>query len=132
MISQLVSPVYSVPDHKQGQGVIPGLPPNSYSVLAIAAARVYHAQLGKDVTWCYSRLRGTLIFGRDNDRLINASQATFEAGKHWFRLLDADSGKPVWMFKIPSGFVYELDRPFFHAFQGMVSLLSSTVFPCTD
>ncbi|KAG5639756.1 hypothetical protein H0H81_000036 [Sphagnurus paluster] len=103
---------------------IPGVATNTYTVLGVASARIYHAQLNtKTPEWCYSRMKGTLVFGkdRDPDTIENAPMApSVQAGNHWFRLLDAVSGKPVWIFKVRSGsgFVYEIDRPFFHAFQG--------------
>jgi len=106
--------------------VIPGLSQESYTVLAAASSvRIYHAQ-SRSQEWRYSRLKGTLIFGKDNDQQTRAdSQATsLDIGKYWFRVFDEASGylKPVWVFKLPAlGFAYELDRPFFHAFQGMVS-----------
>ncbi|KAF8065161.1 hypothetical protein FPV67DRAFT_1419032 [Lyophyllum atratum] len=101
---------------------IPGLPCDTYAVLAVASARVYHAHLSTKIPeWCYSRMRGTLVFGRDNephDPLKSRAPAAVDPASHWFRLLDETSGKPVWVFKVPTGFAYELDRPFFHAFQG--------------
>jgi Wiskott-Aldrich syndrome protein len=116
MISQVVRA-----ELKQQSAVfIPGLLPNSYSILAAASARVYHAQLSpKSAEWCYSRLRGTLLLGRDTVQVEDPQSV--EAENHWFRLLDADSGKPVWMFRIHTGFSYQVDRPFFHVFQGRVS-----------
>ena len=109
--------------------VIPGLSQESYTVLAAASSvRIYHAQ-SRSHEWRYSRLKGTLIFGKDNDQQTRSdSQATsVDVGKYWFRVFDATSRilKPIWVFKLPAlGFVYELDRPFFHAFQGMVSIVS--------
>ncbi|KAF8062239.1 hypothetical protein FPV67DRAFT_1421804 [Lyophyllum atratum] len=101
---------------------IPGLPSDTYAVLAVASARVYHAHLStKTPEWCYSRMRGTLVFGKDNephDPLKSQAPGTVDPASHWFRLLDEKSGKPIWVFKVPAGFAYELDRPFFHAFQG--------------
>ncbi|RDB19730.1 Wiskott-Aldrich syndrome 1 [Hypsizygus marmoreus] len=120
----LTQPISPVPPPFLNTPPILGLLSGSYAVLAVASARIYHAQLGpKPVVWCYSRMRGTLVFGKDlspdaYDHPLKASPIGLEASRHWFRLLDADSGKPIWMFKIPAGFVYELDRPFFHAFQG--------------
>ncbi|KAF5384440.1 hypothetical protein D9615_003336 [Tricholomella constricta] len=103
------------------------LSPDTYTILAVASARIYHAQLNTKVPeWCYSRMRGTLVFGMDSqpaDRLANRFGApptpnVVEPVTYWFRLLEAASGKPTWMFKVHEDFVYELDRPFFHAFQG--------------
>ncbi|KAG5723887.1 Wiskott-Aldrich syndrome like protein [Termitomyces sp. T112] len=122
MMSQLMSAPYPPVLELRPSTVVSGLAPDSYTIIAVANARIYHANLGtKTPEWCYSRMRGILVFGRDcepGDRPGQRSSVPSEAGNHWFRLLDATSGKPVWLFKIPIGFVYELDRPFFHAFQG--------------
>lgn len=64
------------------------------------------------------------MFGQDcetGERSGQRPPAPIEAGSYWFRLLDPTSGKPIWMFKILAGFVYEVDKPFFHVFQGKVS-----------
>ncbi|KAG5340225.1 hypothetical protein C0989_002457 [Termitomyces sp. Mn162] len=123
-MSQLMSAPYPPVLELRPSTVVSGLAPDSYTIIAVANARIYHANLGtKTPEWCYSRMRGILVFGRDcepGDRPGQRSSVPSEAGNHWFRLLDATSGKPVWLFKIPIGFVYELDRPFFHAFQGKV------------
>lgn len=119
MISQVI--------HAQRPAVfVAGLLPDSYTVLAAASARVYHAQLSpKNAEWCYSRLRGTLVLGKDTAQVEdplrgphNHDNTTTEAEDHWFRLLDTESGKAVWMFRFYTGFSYQLDRPFFHVFQG--------------
>lgn len=113
--STMISP--SVAYQQQAVDMVPGLPLNTYSVLATASARVYHAQNLKGSGWCYSRLKGTLVFGKN----IMASVPVDAAENHWFRLLDENSGKAVWIFQIPSGLAYQQDRPFFHVFQGRVS-----------
>jgi len=122
MISQVLNAEYKSPTV-----VIPGLSPNSYDVLAVASARVYHAQLAiKNAEWCYSRLRGTLVFGMDRVQVgdvvgpYHRDNGVVQPEHHWFRLLDPKSGRPVWMFKIHTGFSYQVDRPFFHVFQGRV------------
>ncbi|KAG6889948.1 hypothetical protein C0995_013475 [Termitomyces sp. Mi166 len=126
MMSQLISAPYPPVLELRPSTVISGLAPDSYTIIAIASARIYHAQLAtKTPEWCYSRMRGTLVFGRDSEpgehsEPGNKPPVPNEAGNHWFRLLEPTSGKPIWMFKVPAGFVYELDRPFFHAFQGKV------------
>ncbi|TFK36643.1 hypothetical protein BDQ12DRAFT_570577, partial [Crucibulum laeve] len=90
--------------------------PHSYAIHAAASARIYHAQLNaKQCQWSYSRLKGTLFFGNDKD----TDTPPNEAERYWFRLIDDVSGKTVWMFKVPLGIDYEVDRPFFHVFQGM-------------
>lgn len=96
-----------------------GLEQNPYTIIAVAGARVYHTKLqSKDNQWNYSRWKGTLTLGRDLDTPHSIAQGTSEAEKHWFRLADVESGRTVWMFKFPENFEYELDRPFFHVFQG--------------
>jgi neural Wiskott-Aldrich syndrome protein len=126
MISQAINTKH---EHSPA-AFVPGLLPNSYSILASASARVYHAQLRpKNAEWCYSRLRGTLVLGKDSNAVhiedpLRPNNSIVEAESHWFRLLDAESGKPVWMFKFYPGFSYQLDRPFFHVVQGRVSCAS--------
>ncbi|KAF9453318.1 hypothetical protein P691DRAFT_658805 [Macrolepiota fuliginosa MF-IS2] len=116
--------------------VLPGVAPDSHILYAIAGARVYHStQLTNNGSqWTYSHLKGTLAFGRDK-RCTAPETATVEQiiaqnrgegeepnGEWWFQLVDDEAGKVAWKFKIPlnSGakFNYELDRPFFHVFQG--------------
>lgn len=98
---------------------------NSYTVHALATARIYHTQVNsKPCQWDYSRLRGTLVFGQDKGGV--SSTTGLETGgieTLWFRLLDEISGKTVWVFKFPSGFKYQVDRPFFHLFLGRVDKL---------
>ncbi|GLB39822.1 hypothetical protein LshimejAT787_0703320 [Lyophyllum shimeji] len=122
MMSQLVSPCRPVLDSDRASMAIPGLSPDTYAILAVASARIYHAQLTSKIPeWCYSRMRGTLVFGKDNvpnDRGAGKVPTATEPVSYWFRLLDETSGKAIWMFKVQAGFAYELDRPFFHAFQG--------------
>jgi Wiskott-Aldrich syndrome protein len=87
--------------------------------------------------WAYSHLKGTLVFGRDRcspgfeaatvDEIVASSQREGgdPSGEWWFQLVDDEAGKVLWKFKLPldpgSKFSYELDRPFFHVFQGSVS-----------
>ena len=105
-------------------GMASGLEQKPYAIIAVAGARVYHTKLQeKDNQWNYSRWKGTLTLGRDLDTPESLAQGTSEAEKHWFRLADVESGRTVWMFKFPENFEYELDRPFFHVFQGRVCLL---------
>jgi len=100
-------------------GIASGLEQKPYTIIAVAGARVYHTKLQeKDHQWNYSRWKGMLTLGRDLDTPENLAQGTSEAEKHWFRLADIESGRTVWMFKFPENFEYELDRPFFHVFQG--------------
>lgn len=87
--------------------------------------------------WVYSHLKGTLVFGQDNhsgtsetttvEQIVVPSRNEGEPkGDWWFQLVDDEAGRVVWKFKIPLGagakFNYELDRPFFHVFQGSVSI----------
>jgi len=122
-MSQLTPPSTSEDKHRRIN--IFGLSPNIYKVYAVGSARVYHTQFGaKHNDWTYSRLKGLLVFGKD--RVIHSSEASSgshvatDAEKYWFRLVDETSGKTVWMFKVPAGFEYHLDRPFFHIFAGRV------------
>lgn len=83
--------------------------------------------------WIYSHLKGTLVFGRDKsstgteattvEELAASNRGEDEpSGEWWFQLVDDEADKVVWKFKLPlspgSKFSYELDRPFFHVFQG--------------
>lgn len=117
---------HSIAYQQQAVDIVPGLPPNTYSVLATASARVYHAQNLKGSEWCYSRLKGTLVFGKN----VVDTGPVDGAENHWFRLLDEISGKAVWMFQVPSGLAYQQDRPFFHVFQGRVSVRLVDQYGC--
>ncbi|KAJ7507352.1 hypothetical protein B0H11DRAFT_2185779, partial [Mycena galericulata] len=107
MISQLVSPSTKSEDKSLG---IPGLHPSTYILCATIYARVYHAAFGsKQNEWIFSGLKGSLMFGRDRG---------VDGQAYWFRLLD-ESGKTIWIFKIPEiNFEYRVDKPFFHVFRG--------------
>jgi neural Wiskott-Aldrich syndrome protein len=105
-------------------GMASGLEHNPYTIIAIAGARVYHTKLQeRDNQWNYSHWKGILTLGRDLDTPQSIAQGTSEVEKHWFRLADVESGRTVWMFKFPENFEYELDRPFFHVFQGRVNII---------
>ncbi|KAK7042309.1 Wiskott-Aldrich syndrome 1 [Favolaschia claudopus] len=113
MISQLVSPTLNI--SSDSSFVVPGLQPTAYKVYAvIPATRVYHAAFVNSkqqsaLNWTCSGLYGRLMFGKDQGSTEQA---------YWFRLLD-DSGKTIWMFKIPEqSFEYRVDKPFFHVFRG--------------
>ncbi|KAG6829919.1 hypothetical protein H0H92_002942 [Tricholoma furcatifolium] len=122
MMSQLLSPPYPPVLELLPSTAISGLPPDSYIILAVAGARIYHAPLStKTPDWCYSRMRGTLVFGRDcapGEHLGYRPPITHEASSYWFRLLDSITGKPLWLFKVSPPFFYEIDRPFFHVIHG--------------
>lgn len=109
-----VSP--SLSDFADKSNDVPGLDLGSYEFIAMASARIYHAQLGaKHGEWCYSRLKGTLVFGMDLHNTMG-----LDAEKFWFRLIDEDTAKVVWIFRFPAGLDYQVDRPFFHVIQGKV------------
>jgi hypothetical protein len=96
---------------------------NTHTIHAVASARIYHTQLNaKNGEWSYSRLKGTLRFGRDWSTKSAGQGGAQDSEKHWFSLIDKDTGRTVWMFKIPLGLDYQVDRPFFHVFQGRVRL----------
>lgn len=96
---------------------------NTHTIHAVASARLYHTQLNvKNCEWSYSRLKGTLSFGRDWSSKGASQSGAQDAEKYWFSLVDKDTGRTVWMFKIPLGLDYQVDRPFFHVFQGRVCL----------
>ncbi|KAF8893041.1 hypothetical protein BD779DRAFT_1610000 [Infundibulicybe gibba] len=122
MLSQLVSPYFT--EEKSTPDYLSGSDSPLYQVYATTPARVYHAHLGaKQPDWIYSRMKGTLVFGRDRDTRPGGAGADHRPNnnaeeEYWFRLIDEVSGKPVWVFKVPPGLNYQLDRPFFHVFQG--------------
>lgn len=96
---------------------------NTHTIHAVASARLYHTQLNvKNCEWSYSRLKGTLSFGRDWSSKSAGQGGAQDSEKYWFSLVDKDTGRAVWMFKIPPGMDYQVDRPFFHVFQGRVRL----------
>lgn len=93
--------------------------------------------------WVYSHLKGTLVFGynhycagvettiaettpasNNNNSNNNGEKAEANGGgrEWWFQLVDDETDKVVWKFKLPLSpgykFNYEFDRPFFHVFQG--------------
>ncbi|KAH6910698.1 hypothetical protein BKA70DRAFT_1271259 [Coprinopsis sp. MPI-PUGE-AT-0042] len=95
------------------------------TILATASnARIYHTQLDAQVDeWTYSRQKGTLNFGRSwTSEAATRSTIPSDSSSdspYWFTLADEATGKTVWMFQIPaSGFQYEVDKPFFHVFNG--------------
>ncbi|TFK29453.1 hypothetical protein FA15DRAFT_343874 [Coprinopsis marcescibilis] len=134
---------------------LPTEPQTAPTIHAAATARIYHTNLPTGASsssspakrrtsgssshgdggdnWTYSRLRGTVAFGRSwatanaNTRMSMAPDATLTNSDYFFTLSDATTGKTIWMFQIPSPasssmpFVYEQDRPFFHIFNGRVS-----------
>jgi hypothetical protein len=188
--------------------LVPGVPPGTHIIYAVASARIYHntqqtTQKGNNHTttsgssgsssvlnfgmrkkkswggakekdksqWVYSYLKGTLVFGQDvraapsssssglgEEDLVaferirvhatgSSSSSTTSSsrddvgprGDHWFQLVDDETAKVVWRFKVPPlgaaaggnasrKFSYEFDRPFFHVFQGSVSVTSFSFF----
>lgn len=94
---------------------------------------------GNAEEWTYSRLKGTLKFGQNYNtpngsgaadsytprrRQSGDSSASAMSGgnsQYYFALADDMTGKTIWMFQVPVSFLYEVDRPFFHVFNGRVS-----------
>ncbi|KAL0946229.1 hypothetical protein HGRIS_012488 [Hohenbuehelia grisea] len=109
MISAQLTPTAEARSHQDAIAMC--LPSNNCEIFAAASpARIYHAQFGtKGNDWTSSSLEGKLIFGCDH----------LGSDEYWFRLIDTDTNRIVWVFRVPSsGFVYEVDRPFFHVFTG--------------
>ncbi|RXW23210.1 hypothetical protein EST38_g2630 [Candolleomyces aberdarensis] len=146
-----MSSLYSVSSshaHAKRAGPFTTFDVGAPSVHAVANARIYHTNLGskKDTSpssssgeddWTYSRLKGTLRFGRNWDDFKNSTVRQGSVGgesnnnnselntgrnedQYWFTLSDNATGKTIWMFQIPAtgNFLYEVDRPFFHVFNG--------------
>lgn len=114
---------------------------NHFGALRVGAKRKNNGN-----QWVYSHLKGTLVFGYDhyragvettiaettlapnNNSNNDGEKAEANGGgrEWWFQLVDDETDKVVWKFKLPlsSGykFNYEFDRPFFHVFQGSVSV----------
>jgi hypothetical protein len=88
----------------------------------IAAARLYHTPFGAaNDDWTYSQLKGLLVFGRDRSTTGNSAAANPpHDSRLWFRLVDAVTGRTVWMFKVTPGLDYQQEKPFFHTFPGKV------------
>ncbi|KAH9936712.1 hypothetical protein B0H21DRAFT_698985 [Amylocystis lapponica] len=121
--TSLLSPSTSSLAHDK-RHILSQLPADS-KVIAVAAARVYHAPFGaQHDSWAYSGLRGLMVFGRERitvrgDRKFGTGPGTSFEQKYWFRLIDMSSGKGVvWMHQITENFEYCLDKPFFHIFPG--------------
>lgn len=108
--------------------------PEDAKILSLAHARIYQAPFGaREDSWSYTGLNGMLVFGRDRvvmhaDKPLGAGPGTSFERRYWLRLVDTAPGKGViWMHPIPTEFQYRLDKPFFHVFQGKVSILTSTM-----
>ncbi|KAF8649058.1 hypothetical protein AX16_006045 [Volvariella volvacea WC 439] len=104
--------------------VIPGLPQNTYEVIAVTKARIYHAELkGRNPDWTYSTLKGVLVFGKDaySSEVDRSDSRTkneeFNLERFWFRLINESNGQILWLLRLPPTFRYQVDRPFFHTFQ---------------
>lgn len=109
MLPQPISPTAKINQDKSF--TVPGLHPSTYKVYGVIPARVYHAAFGsKQSEWIYTGLSGSLVLGKD--------RGVVDGQGYWFRLLD-DTGKTIWIFKMPAtGFDYHVDKPFFHIFRG--------------
>lgn len=103
------------------------------SIHAIANARIYHTQLSAkkngangggstNEEWIYSRLKGTLKFGQNWTSTSTVDPYSKKQGntgsQYYFALADDMTGRTIWMFQIPTTFLYEVERPFFHIFNG--------------
>jgi len=99
------------------------LNPDTQKIICTASARIYHKPFGAaHPEWTYSKIKGLLVFGRDRDihggDKSNMGQGYSLAETYWFRLVDLNTDRVVWMLRVPEVFEYQKDRPFFHAFPG--------------
>ena len=116
---------------------------SNFNLNHIGALRFVNNNNNNGHQWVYSHLKGTLVFGYDKPCAGTEASPTVEPilaldrgkpeanGEWWFQLVDDETDKVAWKFKLPispgSKFNYELDRPFFHVFQGSVSCDSVTL-----
>lgn len=107
---------------------------SNFNLNHIGALRFVNNNNNNGHQWVYSHLKGTLVFGYDKPCAGTEASPTVEPilaldrgkpeanGEWWFQLVDDETDKVAWKFKLPispgSKFNYELDRPFFHVFQG--------------
>jgi len=99
------------------------LDPSTQKIICTASARVYHKSFGAShPEWTYSKIKGLLVFGRDRDihggDKSNIGQGYRLAETYWFRIVDLNTDRVVWMLRVPEVFEYQKDRPFFHIFPG--------------
>jgi len=99
------------------------LNPNTQKIICTASARIYHKPFGSShPEWTYSKIKGLLVFGRDRDVHgvddSNIGHGYRLAETYWFRLVDLNTDRVIWMLRVPEVFEYHKDRPFFHVFSG--------------
>jgi len=99
------------------------LNPSTQKIICTASARIYHKPFGTShPEWTYSKIKGLLVFGRDRDihgsDQSNIGQGYRLAETYWFRLVDLNTDRVIWMLRVPEAFEYHRDRPFFHVFPG--------------
>jgi len=99
------------------------LNPSVQKIVSTASVRIYHKPFGAShPEWTYSKIKGLLVFGQDRDvnggDKSNIGQGYRLAETYWFRLIDLNTDRVVWMLRVPEVFEYQKDRPFFHIFSG--------------
>ncbi|EIW79684.1 hypothetical protein CONPUDRAFT_166414 [Coniophora puteana RWD-64-598 SS2] len=118
--------VFAVPHPPSDQSIHPYLSTildfATQKVLATASVRVYCAVFNKPhLNWKYSELKGILVFGRDREVDVvqgRADRGTRTKERYWFKLVDTNIDRVVWVYSIPEVFEYSKDMPFFHYFSG--------------
>lgn len=114
----------SVISHDDKLHILSKLPADA-KALGAASARIYHAPFASPNNWSYTGLQGFLVFGRNMLAVSEKRQSTSGGMRieptYWLRLIDSTADKGVvWMYQIPDGFEYNIDKPFFHVFSGKV------------
>lgn len=82
------------------------VPADSAKIVTATVARVYAAPPTSG-SWVFTGLEGVVAFVRDYDR------STF-----YLKLVDLAGRGVVWEQEMYEGFVYHVDRTFFHTFEG--------------
>jgi hypothetical protein len=122
---------YAASENTHHRITLSDLDSNSYKAYSVAAARIYHTPFGSSQrSWSYSQLKGLVVFGGDrSNSKSNSSESSSiddissDTDKFWFRLVDSATGRTVWIFKVPAGLDYQMEKPFFHIFSGKASCL---------
>jgi len=122
MMSQADSAISSE-DHRRYPYLATVLNSATQKILSTASARIYHKPFGASHTeWTYSKIKGLLVFGRDRNPnkgdKSSIGQGYRLAETYWFRVIDLNTDRVVWMLRLPEMFEYQKDRPFFHIFPG--------------
>lgn len=83
------------------------IPADSAKIITATVARVYAAPPQQSATWAFTGLEGVIAFVRD-----------YERNTFYLKLVDLNGRGVVWEQEMYEGFVHNVDRTFFHTFEG--------------